>query len=87
MFERFPHVRFIHSATCLTRGNRGWRIKLRCDLCRAFGSPEPEWPVATFAEELLSDDPNYLVAAFPNFAAKVQQISEPCKFFATFFQF
>ena len=31
-----------------------WGIEFRSDLCRAFGSPEPEWLVAMFAKELLS---------------------------------
>ena len=68
-------------------GILGWRIKLRSDMCRAFGSPEPEWPVATLAEELLSDDQDYSVAVLPNFAAKLLLNFDICKYFATFFQF
>ena len=54
-------------------------------MCRAFGSPEPEWPVATLAGELLSDDQDYSVAVLPNFAAKLLLNFDICKFFATFF--
>ena len=51
-----------HSAACIFDAS-GCRIEFRSDICRAVGSPESEWPVATFAEELLSAQPRLSAAA------------------------